>query len=281
MGPARDELIYEDNMSRIDKAIEKATALRGVVNEPRISEPPPVKKHVSDVALLSNCTPLTVNNPSIVCASTDAHPAAEEYRKLKSLILQLTGGAEFRNTLLVTSALSGEGKSVTAINLACALARDYDHTVLLVDTDLRRPTVHKYLNFEPEVGLIQCLKSNVPLENALIKTGLGKLVVLPAGGVADDPNELLASDQMKALVDEMKNRYSDRYIIFDTPPASLFADAQALSAHIDGVLFVVREGVSRPSQIKSALDCLRGSELLGMVYNDALHIDRKSKYYYY
>jgi protein-tyrosine kinase len=268
-------------MSRIDKAIEKATALRGIVNEPRISGTHPVNEHVCDGALLLNCSPLAVNNPSIVCASADAHPAAEEYRKLKSVILQLTSGAEFRNTLLVTSALSGEGKSVTAINLACALARDYDHTVLLVDTDLRRPTVHKYLNFEPEVGLIQCLKGNVPLEDALVKTGLGKLVVLPAGGIADDPNEMLASDQMKALVDEMKNRYSDRYIVFDTPPALLFADAQALSDHVDSVLFVVREGASRPSQIKSAVDCLRGSALLGVVYNDALQIDRKSKYFYY
>jgi len=267
-------------MSRIDKAIEKATALRGVVKEPRISETHPANEQVCDANLLLNCTPLAVNNPSIVCASADAHPAAEEYRKLKSVILQLTSGEELRNTLLVTSALSGEGKSVTAVNLACALARDYDHTVLLVDTDLRRPTVHKYLNFEPDVGLIQCLKSNLPLEEALIKTGLGKLVVLPAGGVADDPNELLASDQMKALVNEMKNRYADRYVVFDTPPALLFADAQALSEHVDSVLFVVREGVSRPSQIKSALDCLRGSALLGVVYNDALQVDREGYIYY-
>jgi exopolysaccharide/PEP-CTERM locus tyrosine autokinase len=280
-----------DVMSRIDKAIEKATALRALVKDTPLrgtlpKEGPPIKGSAQEDErpgphLLPGTPPLQINHPSIVSVSPDAQHVAEIYRKLKSVILHLTKGEPRRNTLLVTSSLSGEGKSITSINLACALARDYDHTVLLVDADLRKPSLHKYLNFEPKTGLLQCLKNNVPLSQALVKTGLGKLVVLPAGGVAEDPNELLASDQMKALVEEMKNRYPDRYIIFDTPPSCLFADSQVLSSHVDGVLFVVREGVASPKQIRDSLEGLHGSKVLGAVYNDALRVERQNIYSYY
>jgi exopolysaccharide/PEP-CTERM locus tyrosine autokinase len=176
-----------------------------------------------------------------------------------------------------------EGKTITALNLALTLAREYDHTVLLIDADLRRPSLHRYLNFEPRHGLIQVLKEQLPLDRALVKTGIGKLVVLPAGGTVEDPVELLASEQMKQLVAELKARYPDRYIIFDTPPSLHFADAQALGPAVDSVVFVVREGTTKPRQVKAALEGLQGVPLLGVVYNDALHLGKNDRYhaYYY
>ncbi|HKJ66871.1 MAG TPA: XrtA-associated tyrosine autokinase [bacterium] len=268
-------------MSRIEKAIEKATQIRESAGGqgPQLNRSAAAKMPVLSQQLATE--PLTVRESSLVCALPDYHPVAEEYKKLKSQILLMTKGKRFLNTLMVTSSLSEEGKSVTALNLAVTMARDYDHSVLLVDADLRRPAVHKYLNFDPGYGLLQCLRDGAPLEGALVKTGLGKLVVLPAGGVAEDPVELLASDQMKSLVVEMKHRYPERYIIIDTPPTLLFAEAQALSSVADGVLFVVREGVAKIAQIRQALAALQGANLLGVIYNDAFLVGRKKKYYDY
>jgi receptor protein-tyrosine kinase/non-specific protein-tyrosine kinase len=271
-------------MSRIEKALEKAAKLReaGVELPARQVVPVvPVAEKNCDFRRSLQAEPLQVRDSSLVCALPGQHPAAEEYKKLKSLILQRTRGEAFRNTLLISSCVSEEGKSMTALNLAVTMARDYDHTVLLVDGDLRRPTLHKLLNIEPQFGLLQCLKEDLPLERALIKTGLGKLVLLPAGGVADDPAELLSSTRMRSLVAELKNRYPERYVIFDTPPALLFADAQVLAGMVDSLLFVVREGKAKSAQVTEALSGFQDTKLLGVVYNDAAQLQRSQRYHYY
>ena len=205
----------------------------------------------------------------------------EEYNKLRSLVIKLTNKEQFNNTLMVTSTLDQEGKSLTALNLSIAMAKEYDHTVLLVDTDLRRPIIHKYLGISPEFGLIQCLRDNIPLSQALIHTGIGKLVVLPAGGILADPVELLSSSKMKNIILELKHRYPERYVIFDTPPILPFADAQVLSAGVDGSIFVVREGRAKAQDIKKAISALQETNLLGVVYNDVRLGPGVTKYTYY
>jgi exopolysaccharide/PEP-CTERM locus tyrosine autokinase len=270
-------------MSRIDQAIQKAALLRETPSPAApvtVRSTPPASP---DLHSLLQSEPMIVDHPCLVTNPREPHPAGEAYKKLKSLILKLTRGETFQNALLVTSATMEEGKSITALNLALTLAREYDHTVLLVDVDLRRPSLHRYLNFEPKHGLIQVLKDHLPLDRALVKTGIGKLVVLPAGGTVEDPVELLASEQMKHLVTELKTRYPDRYVIFDAPPSLHFADAQALGPAVDGVVFVVREGAAKPRQIKAALEGLKGLNLLGVVYNDSLHLGKDDRYesYYY
>ncbi len=169
---------------------------------------------------------------------------------------------------------------MTALNLAISLAKEQDHTVLLVDTDLRRPSVHKYLEIEPEVGLVHCLRDGVPLEQALVKTGVGKLVILPAGEAIKDPLDMLSSNQMKAIVKELKDRYPERYVIFDTPPAHPFADASVLAGIVDACLFVVREGKANKDDLLKALEEFKEHNLLGIIYNDA-HTFRKNQDYYY
>ena len=212
----------------------------------------------------------------------DNHDAAsEEYNKLRSRIITLTQGDEFYNTIMVTSTIGEEGKTLTAINLAIAMAKGYDNTVLLVDADLRRPSLHKVFNLKPKVGLIQCLTENVPISDALIKTGIGKLVILPAGGSSSNPVELLASNQMKELVSELKHRYPERYVIFDTPPILPFADAQVLAPVVDGTIFVVREGKAKLKDVKEAIHSLHDTNIFGLVYNDARIYTKKPNYYYY
>jgi protein-tyrosine kinase len=265
-------------MSRLTRAIEMAASIKGMEQPPAAPVGIVEADRKIDVERLLNAEPLPAVSPFLV-AHRPNDRAAEAYRKLKSLVVKRTTGPGY-NTLMVTSTLGGEGKTITALNLALALAQEYDHTALLVDVDLRKPAVHRYLGFQPECGLIHVLRGEARLEEALVKTGLGKLVVLPAGGAVSDPSELIASGRMLELVRELKTRYADRYVLFDTPPILPFADAHGLSRLMDGVLFVVREGIVRPEHIDEAMKLLADARVLGTVYNDATVFGGNANYHY-
>jgi receptor protein-tyrosine kinase/non-specific protein-tyrosine kinase len=184
----------------------------------------------------------------------------------------------FKNTILVTSAIPHEGKSITALNLAVSLAQEYDHTVLLIDADFRRPSIHSYLGIEQRKGFAECILGEARFEDVIIPTGIGRLSVLTAGREVPNPVELFASQKTENLIAEMKNRYHDRFIIFDSPPVLPFAEARTLANLVDGVLFVVKEQLASNQNIKDAIDALKGCSLLGMVYNDTI-IDRNDEKY--
>lgn len=277
-------------MSRIEEALKKIAAQRNdttdsvpmAKTDPQLS----VERNRSNsvkkkIAALLDVVPIKIDNLMLATVRDEKTAVVEEFNKLRSSVIALTTGDQLRNTLMVTSAVSEEGKSMVALNLAISLAKEHDHTVLLVDTDLRRPSVHKYLGLEPEYGLVQCLRDDLPLEKALIKTGLGKLVVLPAGEAIRDPVDLLSSRRMKEIVKELKDRYQERYVIFDTPPALPFADAGILAGFVDSTLFVVREGKANRADIEKTLEEFKEHHLLGVVYNDARMFMKKQDYYYY
>jgi protein-tyrosine kinase len=265
-------------MSRIEKAIEKAALLRKVAETlpTEVDNRSPIQPDT-----FRGIEPLKVDNPYLVTACKENVPASEEYRKLKAVIGRMTNGEKFNNTLMVASAVGGEGKTLTALNLAITLGQGHDHTVLLVDTDLRKPSVHEYLGIDPKVGLLQCLTEGLPISRALIKTGIGKLVVLPAGGRVANPVELLSSNKMKDLTKELKYRYPDRYVIFDTPPLLPFAEAQVIGSWVDGVVFVVREGYAKSQHVKEAMESLKERVILGVVFNGASFSPQKNRYHYH
>jgi exopolysaccharide/PEP-CTERM locus tyrosine autokinase len=182
---------------------------------------------------------------------------------------------------LVTSASAGEGKTITAINLAISIASEIDYTVLLVDTDLKRPSIHKYLGIETEYGLSDCLTGKAELSDVMIKTGIGKLVFLPAGNATENAAELLSSERMKMLVNEMKHRYKDRYIIFDSSPLLLTSDAIPLSNYIDGVLLVIQASRTTPKDASLAVSQIKGSNILGVVFNNVPKYLAANLYPYY
>lgn len=279
-------------MSRIEEALKKAASRKQQCgtnsrfqedNLPSENQVAPQAKSVQQdkYDVFSSVKPIKVDNPLLATLQSEKTQVVEEYNKLRSTIIALTKGESLKNTLLITSTISEEGKSMTALNLAISLAREHDHTVLLVDTDLRRPSVHKFLGLEPKVGLVHCLRDNLPIEDALVKTGIGKLVVLPAGEAVDDPVDMLSSSRMKNIIQELKERYDERYVIFDTPPALPFADAGVLAANVDSILFVVREGHARKDDIFKTLKEFKNRNLLGVVYNDARTFMKKNDYYYY
>lgn len=264
-------------MSRIEEALEKANKLRGVHN----SEAPTEKTTSASVDdIFKTEPPISLDNPYLVTITDPDSPVTEEYRKLKSMVVNITKRGNFLNTLMVTSTIGGEGKSLTALNLAITLSQEYDHTVLLVDADLRRPSIHRYLDMDHHKGLSDCLSNGKDVGSVLIKTGIGKLVVLPSGSRVSDPVELLSSNKMKELVKELKHRYADRYIIIDTPPILPFAEAHAIGSVVDGVIFVVKERHASLNNIKDALGMLKNANILGVVYND-VDSERFGNYYQY
>jgi protein-tyrosine kinase len=276
-------------MSRVEEAIKKAASQRkapvekhteAVAQEGSIARPDSSRSIVGRISSLLDVVPIKINNLMLATARDEETAVVEEYNKLRSAIIALTKGEKFLNTVLVTSTLTDEGKSMTALNLAISLAKEHNHTVLLVDADLRRPSVHKYLDLTPEVGLVNCLRDNLPIDKALIKTGVGNLVILPAGEAVKDPVDMLSSDRMKDIISELKQRYPERYVIFDSPPALPFADAGVLAGMVDAILFVVREGKTRSEDVVKTLKKLEKHNLLGVVYNDA-HMFLKSQSYDY
>jgi protein-tyrosine kinase len=207
-------------------------------------------------------------NAMIVTLTEPESPAAEEYRKLKAMVIKLTQEDAKRTAIMVTSSNSGEGKSLTSINLAISLAQEVTHSVLLIDADLRRPSIAEYLGITAETGLAECLRDGVNVSSAIIDTCVPKLSILPAGRSVTNPVELLSSPQMKSLLPELKRLYPERYIIIDTPPTLPFAESQILSLLVDGVLFVVKEGETTVQDLQDSLDILKGTRILGISFNN-------------
>lgn len=270
-------------MSRLEKAMERAAHLRNGTVPARTPQEPVVlgdKRHTAPLPE-TVADRITSDDPLLVTLNDPASPVAEEFRKLKAILVKMTSVKPFRNVLMVTSAIPNEGKSLTSLNLAISLAQEYDHTVLLLDADLRRPSLHRYLNIERNVGLADCLTRGVDLGEAIVPTGIGRLSVVTAGCTVPNPAELLASARMKSFVEEIKHRYTDRYVIFDTPPLLPFAETRSLAHLVDGVVFVVKEQTATKDNVRDAMEALKGTDLLGIVYNDTTITQNVERYYSY
>ncbi|MGO9377202.1 MAG: XrtA-associated tyrosine autokinase [Dissulfurispiraceae bacterium] len=259
-------------MSRIEQALEKAIQNRESAS-PQVSTPDKQRESLKSTSPLpvfqikdSIIDPSLVDR-HIVCIIDPISASAEQYRKLKGRILATTK-QDFQNTVMVSSADVGEGKSITAINFAVALAQEIDHTVLLIDADLRMPSIHKYLGITVDRGLSDYLAGTVELSDVLIHTGIGKLVLLPAGNICPNPAELLSSNRMTELVHELKHRYVDRYIVIDTPPILVSSDAISISMNVDGVIIVVAAAKTSEKTVKRGVNLIKNAPILGIVYNN-------------
>ncbi|QDL37540.1 XrtA-associated tyrosine autokinase [Rhodoferax sediminis] len=186
------------------------------------------------------------------------------------------------NLIMVTSALAGEGKTFTAINLAMSMATELDYTVMLVDADVARPSVMKVLGLSEGPGLLDLvLGESSDMSGMLLKTNIDKLTILPAGTPHARATELLASDAMIRLLDEMANRYPDRIIIFDSPPLLLTTEARALASHMGQVVVVVQAGRTLQSEVRHALATIEACPVKLMLLNQARAVSREGYEYGY
>ena len=210
----------------------------------------------------------------IVTPSAARSRIADQYRVIKRpLILNAVGkGAStiaHGNLIMVTSALAGEGKSFTSVNLAMSIAAELDHTVMLVDADVARPSVLRMLGLPPAPGLLDVLEQSDDLSNVLLRTNIDKLTLLPAGTAHPRATELLASDAMVQLLQEISTRYADRIVIFDSPPLLLTTESRVLATHMGQVVVVVQAEKTLQSDVQNALATIEACPVRLMLLNNA------------
>ncbi len=201
-------------------------------------------------------------------ANYSVNSLAEVFKTFRARILLRTEGSASAGTIMVTSAMPEEGKSFITANLSLAFASGLDQYVLLVDGDLRRPSIKKLFGRNEDFGLANYLHHRTALSELIIRSKTPKLSMLLAGSSPVNPAELLSSNLMKELIDELSARYTDRTIIFDSPPVLLAAEARMLAHHVDGVVLVVRQGAVGRVKIEEAINAIGPDRIIGIVFND-------------
>ncbi|TQV76249.1 XrtA-associated tyrosine autokinase [Denitrobaculum tricleocarpae] len=196
----------------------------------------------------------------------------EEFRIIKNSVLRnrWQENSNLHNLIMVTSAVPGEGKTFTAINLAMSISTEKDLTVLLIDGDLSRPSIVKRLGVTANKGLLDLLEDpSLDVGDVILKTNVESLSIIPAGKPNHMSTELLASTRMKRLVEEISKRYPDRIIVFDAPPVLATTESSILARHADQIVFVVEAEGTRRSAVKSALDLISTCPNIGLILNKA------------
>lgn len=198
----------------------------------------------------------------------------ESFKMLRTRILQIMD-AKGWNTIAVTSPTANSGNSLTAVNLAISMAMELDRTVLLVDGNFQKPSVHKLFGIKTTIGLGDYLLNNHPLNELMINPDLPRIVILPAGKAMLNSTEMLRSPKMVNFVNEVKNRYPSRIIIFDMPPLLTQVDTLSFSPYVDCVLLVVQEGHTKKEELTNATTLLKDTNLIGTVFNKSSELKIK------
>jgi exopolysaccharide/PEP-CTERM locus tyrosine autokinase len=272
-------------VSFIDKALERAKSSRKkeevtvdkkVDSTPQVHRPLPVLGNLGSVGTSQEiCYTVTKSLPVDFAYLKENHIVvaenyplvAEEYKILRTQILQKTK-KDHLNTIMFTGPRPNEGKSLTTVNTAISIAQEIDQTVLIVDTDLRNPSIHKYFGLSGKMGLVDFLKRDIPIPELLIHPeGIGKLVILSGGKPAGDAAELIKSPQMVELVHELKHCYQDRYVLFDLPPVLNYADALAFAPLVDGIVLVIEAGRTTREDLAETLELFKNFNVFGFVLN--------------
>jgi exopolysaccharide/PEP-CTERM locus tyrosine autokinase len=197
----------------------------------------------------------------------------EDFRLIKRPLLQRafaerTSNDQPGNLIMLTSSLPGEGKTYCAINLAMSIAMELDHTVLLVDADVARPSVLRTLGLPAHRGLMDILVDDkLDMADVMLRTNVDTLSILPAGTNTPRATELLASSTMTNLVHEIANRYPDRIVIFDSPPLLLTSESRVLASHMGQIVMVIEAQTTTQHAVKEALHQLEGCANVNLIYN--------------
>ncbi len=212
---------------------------------------------------------------------------ADEFRVIKRPLLMNVNGksaaqVDRANLIMVTSSVAGEGKTFVALNLAISIAMEMDKTVLLTDADVSRPSVLSRLGLPPAPGLLDVLADpSVQLPDVLLRTNIDALSILPAGAPRGRATELLASDAMARLLDDMATRYADRVLVFDAPPLLPSTESRVLATHMGQVVVVVEAGRTSQKDVLQALAAIDTCPVVMPLLNKASRSEVGSYYGYY
>lgn len=259
-------------MDRLEKALEKSRQQRAELastpaQNSRARETSDNQAAYVSTAFNSEFVDEAQMERSRILAHHTRNAEADIYRQLRTKVLQIMGASGYK-TIAITSPHYGDGKTTVALNLGISIALDQKQTVLLVDLDLRKPNLHKYLGVTPQAGLSDYLLNDTPLNECLMRPPFERVNILPAGSALENSSEILGSPKMIALAKELKTRYPDRIVIYDMPPIMAQDDSIAFLPQVDAVLVVVRDGVTRTDDLKRCMNTLAGSNVIGTVLNN-------------
>ncbi len=256
-------------MERITDALNKAMSTR---QSSVAQEVPGVSKGEEDLGpiryektrVIPSSTSDFIHNRLV--AALDNDPRATPFRMLRTQVLRTLRDKGW-NSLAITAPTQGAGKSLVAANLAVSISKEVNQTVLLVDLDLRRPSLSQYFGIHPEHGLGDYLTKDISIESLMINPGLERLVILPGKNSVHNSSELITSPKMLSLAKEIKTRYQSRIILYDLPPLLVVDDAMAFMPHIDASLLVVENGANNKDDVLKSVSMLGKSNFIGTVLN--------------
>ena len=233
-------------------------ALQKVQREKYVGTEDEVQKSVPDDLVL---------NDKVVSFFAPSSMVTEQFRRLRTLIIK-PGVVNTPKIIMVASAVSGEGKSLVAVNLASIIAAELHSHALLVDCDLRNPSLTRWFGLQEKKGLSDYLIGGAEVQDLLIKTSIDKLSILSGGSIQENPVELVGSNKMKTLIQDLKSRYEDRYIIIDSSPILATTEPSVLNEIVDGIILVIKSGDTPRETIQQAVKLLNKNKILGVVLNN-------------
>jgi len=263
-------------MERIKEAVERARQERGAsgIGFGRAARPglvPEVRSQDAPDRIVYTKTPsVEVPRSALkekrIVSGFDPCGFTEAFKILSTQVSQ-TLREHHWTTLAVTSPNEREGKTLVAINLAISLAMEFHQTSLLVEADLRQPSVLDYFGLAARHGLSDYLTSDTPIEQVLLHPGIGSFVILPGGTPQLHSSEMLGSRKMSQLVKDLKTRYPSRIVVFDLPPLLAAADVLAFTPNIEAALLVIEDGKTQRDHVRRAVELLGSTPLIGTVLN--------------
>jgi protein-tyrosine kinase len=289
-------------LGKYSKVLEKAKDVEVSQNEPLVEQVDTVEEPMQPKEAVINLQPPSAENtPPHVSEQTDisgemdgwdvklqeiisgnSKQVAESIRMLRSKIFYPESGTPPRS-ILVTSAIPGEGKSFLCANLGVSIAQGIEKQALLVECDLRRPSLSKMLGLSNSRGLVDYLQSGTPIEQLIQQTSMPKLSILSSGKPPKNPAELLDTKKMTSLIEELENQNPDRLIIFDSPPMQAASETDVLAKKVDKIILVIRWGFARREHAKQLVEMLGRDKVIGVVFNafEMSRLESKLQGYYY
>jgi exopolysaccharide/PEP-CTERM locus tyrosine autokinase len=258
----------------LETATSRVPPVPPVLPAPAIDAPPAATAPVARAVAKSVDLDLErMRRMGMVTAAAGRTTLLEDFRIIKRPLLQRAFAARAPgdkpgNLIMITSSVAGEGKTWCSINLAMSIAMELDHTVLLVEADVARPSVLRTLGLPNQRGLMDVLVDDkLDVADVMLRTNVDTLSILPAGTSTPRATELLASSTMSALVREIAHRYPDRIVIFDSPPLLLTSEARVLAAHMGQIAVVVEAEETTQRTVMDALARLEGFNNVNLIYN--------------